>query len=257
MVFRTVGASSRSLVQALCPSAIFILALMTYTGFVVPIGDMHLWFRWINYIDPIAYAFESLMINEFHGRDFECGIFVPAGPQYADVGALNHICDVVGAVPGSNVVSGTEYTRLSFDYVPDHLWRYGSLTPLTVDTKMARNFGIIITLTMFFTCTYLLASEYVTAKKSKGEVLLFQRGRKSIPNVHSDEEKPGQTIISSQSSDHRSNSGKLHKQTSVFHWRDICFDIKIKKEDRGVLSHVDGWVKPGTLTALMVSHVFT
>jgi ATP-binding cassette subfamily G (WHITE) protein 2 (PDR) len=25
---------------------------------------MHPWFRWINYLDPVAYAFESLMINE-------------------------------------------------------------------------------------------------------------------------------------------------------------------------------------------------
>jgi ABC-type multidrug transport system ATPase subunit len=31
--------------------------------------------------------------------------------------------------------------------------------------------------------------------------------------------------------------------------------IKIKGEPRRILDHVDGWVKPGTLTALMgVSH---
>ncbi len=123
MVFRTIGAASRSLVQSLFPTSILILALMTYTGFVVPIGYMHPWFRWINYIDPIAYAFESLMINEYHGRNFDCGTFVPSGAEYANVGDLNHICAVVGAVPGSNVVSGTDYIRLSFNYEPSHLWR--------------------------------------------------------------------------------------------------------------------------------------
>ncbi len=31
----------------------------------------------------------------------------------------------------------------------------------------------------------------------------------------------------------------------------MCYNVKIKKEDRRILDHVDGWVKPGTLTALM------
>jgi len=31
----------------------------------------------------------------------------------------------------------------------------------------------------------------------------------------------------------------------------VCYDIKIKSETRRILDHVDGWVKPGTLTGLM------
>lgn len=48
--------------------------------------------------------------------------------------------------------------------------------------------------------------------------------------------------------------GALQKQTSVFHWKNICYDIRVKKEERRILNNVDGWVKPGTLTALFVSH---
>ena len=123
MVFRTIGAASRSLVQALSPAAIFILALMIYTGFVIPLDNMVPWFRWINYIDPIAYAFESLMINEYDGRYFDCGTFIPAGPAYTAIGEFNHICATIGSVAGSNVVSGTDYIKLSFDYERSHLWR--------------------------------------------------------------------------------------------------------------------------------------
>lgn len=43
----------------------------------------------------------------------------------------------------------------------------------------------------------------------------------------------------------------IERQTAIFQWQDVCYDIKIKKEDRRILDHVDGWVKPGTLTALM------
>ncbi|CAG8960438.1 hypothetical protein HYFRA_00008157 [Hymenoscyphus fraxineus] len=240
MVFRTIGASSRTLAQALAPAALFILSLMVYTGFVIPINKMVPWFRWINFIDPIAYAFESLMINEFDGRHFPCSSFVPSGPQYQGVGPLNHICAVVGAVAGSNVVSGTEFIRLGYSYNASNLWR---------------NLVIILAIFVFFTFTYLFASEYITEKKSKGEVLLFPRGLRPTQNTKDDLEHLSRTS-SPRSSAHLSNTPRrisafIHKQTSIFHWRNICYDIRVKKEDRRILDHVDGWVKPGTLTALM------
>ena len=48
---------------------------------------MHPWFRWIGYIDPVAYAFESVMINEFSNRRFDCiGVgLVPNGPGYENI----------------------------------------------------------------------------------------------------------------------------------------------------------------------------
>jgi ATP-binding cassette, subfamily G (WHITE), member 2, PDR len=123
MVFRTIGAFSRSLAQALAPGAIFILALMVYTGFVIPVPNMVPWFRWINKVNPIAYAFESLMINEFYGRNFDCGTFVPQGPKYGNIGDLNRICVAVGAKVGSRFVSGTDFIKLSYNYEHSHLWR--------------------------------------------------------------------------------------------------------------------------------------
>lgn len=32
---------------------------------------------------------------------------------------------------------------------------------------------------------------------------------------------------------------------------DVCYDIRIKGGGRRILDHVDGWVKPGTLTAMV------
>ena len=40
-------------------------------------------------------------------------------------------------------------------------------------------------------------------------------------------------------------------QKDIFTWRDVTYDIQIKGEPRRLLDHVSGWVKPGTLTALM------
>lgn len=48
----------------MAPAAVFSIALVIYTGFTIQTKDMQPWLRWINYIDPVGYAFEALMINE-------------------------------------------------------------------------------------------------------------------------------------------------------------------------------------------------
>jgi ABC-type multidrug transport system ATPase subunit len=40
-------------------------------------------------------------------------------------------------------------------------------------------------------------------------------------------------------------------QKDIFTWKEVVYDIEIKGEPRRLLDHVSGWVKPGTLTALM------
>lgn len=53
-IFRWIGAISRSMAQAQVPSSIFMLILVIYTGFTIPVRDMRPWFRWLNYLNPIA-----------------------------------------------------------------------------------------------------------------------------------------------------------------------------------------------------------
>ncbi|KAJ7057894.1 ABC-2 type transporter-domain-containing protein [Mycena amicta] len=238
MIFRTIASVSRSLIQALTPAAIFILGLIMYTGFTVPVRNMVVWFRWINYINPVGYAFESLMVNEFSGRTYPCGAFIPVGPAYANVSAANRICSTPGAKPGNDFVLGADYLATSFSYVHSHLWR---------------NFGILIGYMIVFCATHLIATEYISAAKSKGEVLVFIRGymphkRKEDPENAAFSEKPASGKAPAKGPD----EVKIPRQTKIFMWKDVCYDIKLKDgSDRRLLDHVDGWVKPGTLTALM------
>jgi ATP-binding cassette subfamily G (WHITE) protein 2 (PDR) len=44
----------------------------------------------------------------------------------------------------------------------------------------------------------------------------------------------------------------VQKQVSIFHWENVNYEVQIKSETRTILDSVDGWIKPGTLTALMV-----
>ncbi|KAL8290132.1 hypothetical protein RQP46_003071 [Phenoliferia psychrophenolica] len=236
-IFRTIATASRTLQGALAPAAVFILGLITYTGFALPVSSMHGWSRWMNYLDPVAFAFEALMVNEFHGRTFPCSSFVPTGAGYENVTGTERSCSVVGSVAGSNVVSGDAYLSGSFEYFHSHKWR---------------NFGILVAFWVGFTVTYLVGTEYIPAQRSKGEVLVFRRGH-GAKRQEEDEEK-GAAMVQTRRDDADPNEKiNIHRQTATFSWEDVCYDIKIKGEGRRILSNVDGWVKPGTLTALMGS----
>ena len=43
----------------------------------------------------------------------------------------------------------------------------------------------------------------------------------------------------------------ISQKTVKYFLEDLTYQVKIKKEDRVILDHVDGWVKPGQITALM------
>jgi ATP-binding cassette subfamily G (WHITE) protein 2 (PDR) len=117
--------------------------------------------------------------------------------------------------------------------------------------------GIIVAMVIFNHLVYFMASDYVTAKKSKGEVMIFRRGYvpKEVTKGHDIESavsSPGATILEKPRDGYASDKNKgFQGSTSVFHWNNVCYDIKIKGKPRRILDNVDGWVKPGTLTALM------
>ncbi|KAJ5335102.1 hypothetical protein N7452_007505 [Penicillium brevicompactum] len=234
MVFRTFGAASRSLAQALVPAALLILGLVIYTGFIIPTRDMLGWSRWMNYINPIGYSFESMMVNEFRNRQFKCMAFVPSGEGYENIDPINSICTTVSSTPGDDFISGDAYLRTSYAYTASHLWR---------------NLGIIFAFMIFFMIVYLLATEFISEAASKGEVLIFRRAHQPKAQ-QADAEVAPDTAYRAEEGD-QTTSANIQRQTAIFQWQDLCYDIKIKNEERRILDHVNGWVKPGTATALM------
>lgn len=179
------------------------------------------------------------MINEFSGRRYPCTgpLLVPG---YPDANLSNQVCSAVGAVAGQAFIDGDTYIRSAYGYLPSHRWR---------------NFGILLAFLVALMVAHLVASELVQAKKSKGEVLLFRRGH--VPSVlrqekaQADPEAISTGQVRKVGQDTVDVSNMIQKQTAIFQWRDVCYDIKIKGETRRILDHVDGWVKPSTLTALM------
>lgn len=119
-LFRTIAAASRSLVEALAPAAVIIVALVLYAGFALPPPSMLGWSSWIRYINPVFFGLECLFINEFQNRQFDCSNVVP---PYPDAAPESQVCTTVGSVAGQAYVEGTAYIQQSYNYQPDHQWR--------------------------------------------------------------------------------------------------------------------------------------
>lgn len=203
-------------------------------------SNNHRWASWLRHINPISYGFENVMVNEFNGRSFECTSFVPSGPGYENISADQRACAVQGSVPGANTVSGTAYVETAFQYSYGDRWS---------------NYGIILGITVFLFIAHLVMSEIVASERSKGEVLVFRRSKmqsNAKPRA-SDEETGSESAHQSEKfNDTKVEQHQVQKQVSIFHWEKVNYEIQIKSETRTILNEVDGWIKPGTLTALMV-----
>ncbi|RLV89830.1 Multidrug resistance protein CDR1 [Spathaspora sp. JA1] len=245
-LFRTIGAVSTSLATAMTPADVLLLAMVIYAGFIIPSPKMLGWARWISYINPVGYIFESLILNEFANREFECAHFVPDGPGFEDVPISSKICNVIGAEPGALTVQGNNFLQIAYDYRNGHKWR---------------NLGITIAFAFFFLAVYVFLTEFNKGAMQKGEVVLFlreavkrqrqKRGKRGADVENRNNEKiPFADSKEEISASIQDDDSKL-ANTEIFFWRDLTYEIKIKEENRTILDHVDGWVKPGEITALM------
>lgn len=214
--------------------------------------QMHPWFVWIFWIDPLAYAFDALLSNEFHGKTIPCvgNNLVPFGGDYND--PLYMSCaGVGGAVQGETAVSGDSYLA-SLSYSHDHLWR---------------NFGIVwawwalfVAITIVMTTRWRSPSEggpslLIPREKAKVARALLtdpesQIGEKRMPPTSS--QRSGENT-SAETSAQGSTEGDLVRNTSIFTWKNLQYTVKTPSGDRILLDNVQGWVKPGMLGALMGS----
>lgn len=143
-----------------------------------------------------------------------------------------------GAVAGQATVSGDAFIAASYEYYYSHVWR---------------NFGILWAFLIAFMAIYF--TELNSATTSTAEALVFQRGHVP-PHLQKGGKEAGQEDGVAEKAPQRPESGVsdvkgLQPQRDIFTWRDVIYDIEIKNEKRRLLDHVSGWVKPGTLTALM------
>jgi len=116
-----------------------------------------------------------------------------------------------------------------------------------------------------FCVIHVLASQYILAERSKGDVLVFQSRPQTLQQPSSSGPEDGRMnapltfaqdvnrLRSHQFETFDQMTGlTIQKQSVVFQWNNLCYDVATKHGTKRILNEVTGWVKPGTMTALMV-----
>jgi ATP-binding cassette, subfamily G (WHITE), member 2, SNQ2 len=251
--FRAVGALNKSLDNATRITGVAIQALIVYTGYLIPPTKMHPWFKWLIWINPVQYGFEGLMANEFYNLEIQCEppYLVPQGPN----ATLEYqSCVLQGSQPGQTIVNGADYIQTAFTYSRTHLWR---------------NVGFICAFFLFFVFLTMYGMETAKPNAGGGSVTVFKRGQvpkkveESIETGgrHTKDEETGEKTRSVEKVDEPDSTntdlarsatmGKVAKNETVFTWRDVNYTIPYEGHERKLLQDVQGYVRPGKLTALM------
>ncbi|KAF8888618.1 pleiotropic drug resistance ABC transporter [Infundibulicybe gibba] len=128
--FRAIASAFKSEASAQAFSGIMLLILVIYTGYTIPKTTMIGALRWLTYINPLRYGFESVIANEFHTLHGTCSSLVPQGPGYENVSISNQVCAAVGAVAGEDFVDGNRFIKLNYDYSYSNLWMQARMTDI-------------------------------------------------------------------------------------------------------------------------------
>jgi len=242
-LFRAIGAAFATFDEAAKLAGLVITSAMMYTGYMIQKPQMHPWFVWLYWINPLAYAFDALLSNEFHGKIVACvgNNLIPNGPGYMDP-AHQSCAGVTGAVQGQTWLTGDQYLS-GLTYSHTHIWR---------------NLGIIVAWWALFVLITVISTMRWRAASEGGSALVIPRERSKyvLSAEQADEEaniEMEQSPTSTAVGGIETTEQALIRNTSIFTWKDLSYTVKTPEGDRLLLDKVQGWVKPGMLGALMGS----
>ncbi|KAJ5112048.1 hypothetical protein N7532_000093 [Penicillium argentinense] len=242
--FRVFAAMSSNFEVALRYCGVSVLFCIVFGGYVLSVDKMLQdvpWVGWIAYITPALYTYESVMAAEFHNVNFTCAAssIVPSGSNYTDVAYQS--CAYAGSKIGSTVVNGDDYLAAHFGFYYRHVWR---------------NFGILCLFTFVYVALTCWLSEVMEWELDSAGPTQYNSSKKwfSQRKARFDEES-SPVSVDSKASPAESQGVKpeqsLAATESTFTWADLELSVQIGKEKRKLLDGVNGYCKPGTLTALV------
>ncbi|KAJ1797698.1 ATP-binding cassette transporter snq2 [Coemansia sp. RSA 2399] len=240
--FRLVGNVSPNIDVAHTLSGVCLLFMILLVGYMQPPRSMHPWFKWIYWINPLAYGFKALMANEFRDLKFECigANLIPSGANFTDI---NHqVCTLQGSKPGVPYVLGRDYLEEGYEFYVSDQW---------IDFVAVLAFWVV------FVIAIAVVMEFVEYGNTGYSINVYKRRRPKVPQVDinnidatSDEKTAGDRRMFAKIPE----AGPTDEQVlaaTTFTWKNMGYTVPVKGGDKKLLDQVSGYIKPGTMTALM------
>ncbi|KAH7886334.1 pleiotropic drug resistance ABC transporter [Phlebopus sp. FC_14] len=249
--FRTFGLLCANFDSAFRLATFFLPNMVQYCGYMIPTFSMKRWLFWIYYINPLSYAWAGAMENEFMRVTLTCdGDYVvprnaPGMTKYPDVLGPNQACTLFGATAGSDQIPGKAYLEAGYAINTADIWR--------------RNLLVVIGMLIFFLFTQLIAIEYFSPKMAGTSVYIYAKEDSETKELNAvlreKKEKRAEMREKEEklekASDHVKEDAGAQIRRKTFTWENLNYHVPVPDGTRRLLHDVCGYVKPGTLTALM------
>ncbi|PIA13810.1 hypothetical protein COEREDRAFT_99317 [Coemansia reversa NRRL 1564] len=239
--FRLIGNISPNVDVGHTLSGLSLLFLILYVGYLIPPPLMHHYFKWIYWINPLAYGFKALLSNEYRNIRYPCDPrnLVPQGPG---ISIANQVCTVTGANAGMLTVKGRDYLERGYSIHVVDQWK---------DFLAVTSFWILF--------VFLIAGvmEFVEFGNTGYSVNVYKRFRPNVNDLiaestlQGEEEEEEQNIYANIPSD--GPTEEQIAQGTTYTWNQVNYTVPIKGGERQLLNNISGYIKPGTMTALMGS----
>ncbi|EGG18744.1 ABC transporter G family protein [Cavenderia fasciculata] len=232
-LFRVLGNFSPSMYFSTNLMTVLFIFMIAYSGYTIPYHKMHPWFQWFFWINPFAYSFKALMANEFMNMSFDCkDAAIPYGANYTDPNY--RICPSAGATQGVLSIDGDTYL--------DHALSFKT-------TDRALNTVVVYLWWLLFTAMNMLAMEYFDWTSGGYTRKVYKSGK--APKLNDADDEKLQNKIVQEATSNMKDTLKMHG--GVFTWQHIKYSVPVAEGTRLLLDDVEGWIKPGQMTALMGS----
>jgi ABC-type multidrug transport system ATPase subunit len=245
-LYRMFAAVSPTMDDAVRFSGIALNLLIVFTGYAIAkpvLLNQKIWFGWLYYVNPISYAYEAVLANEFSGRTMTCAPsqLIPQGPGILPE---NQGCAIAGSHPGSPLVAGGDYLSSQFEYSRSHLWR---------------NFGIVVAFTVGYIALTVFATEKFSFVGSGMGALVFKSAKNpkqaaKAQNKTDEEHTQADDVTAAAVARERTQDEALasfNRSEQIFTWENISYTVPTAAGPKKLLNDINGYAKPGVLVALM------
>ncbi|KAJ1642731.1 ATP-binding cassette transporter snq2 [Coemansia asiatica] len=240
--FRLVGNVSPNVDVGHTISGISLLFLILYVGYLIPPGKMHHYFKWIYWTNPLAYGFKALASNEYRDIRFPCArnSLVPRGDG---VDIANQVCTIAGAQPGQLHVRGRDYLAQGYHIYVQDQWK---------------DFIAVTCYWVVFVLLIACAMEFLEFGNTGYTTNVFKRYPPNTEDLINASDEITESEVDSEAGMYAAipESGPTDAQIikgTTYTWQDVNYSVPVKGGERQLLHGVSGYIKPGTMTALMGS----